>query len=154
MKTILNEPETMGQEIRRRRKALDLTQGELAQLLHTGQSQLARWERGAVMVSVRWKQEIIQLLEIKEAISEHGAIFPSHWKYQDIVKFCLEYVMDNIDVNHFIEDEETVIYNSIAKRCQARDCQNLFKPRGNHKKYCSERCRNREGSRRHRGEYE
>lgn len=136
--------ETMGQEIRRRRKALGLTQVELAQLLHTGQSQLARWERGAVMVSERWKQEITQLLEIKEAIKEHGAIFPSHWKYQDIVKFCLEYVMDNIDVNHFIEDEGTVIYNSIAKRCLARDCQNLFKPRGNQKKYCSERCGNRE----------
>ena len=58
----MTEPETIGQEIRRRRKALNLTQKGLAELLNTSQSQVARWERDAVIPLRRWQLQISSAL--------------------------------------------------------------------------------------------
>tara|TARA_R100000700_G_C3123747_1_gene111685 strand:- start:64 stop:204 length:141 start_codon:yes stop_codon:yes gene_type:complete len=38
-------------------------------------------------------------------IEEHGEIFPSDWDSQDIINFCVRWVISNIDdVKEFLED--------------------------------------------------
>ena len=54
---------TIGQEIRQRRRSLDITQSELAEKLETFQSQVARWERGAVTPTARMQKLIISVLD-------------------------------------------------------------------------------------------
>ena len=59
----------------------------------------------------------------------------------------------SLELHRFILRSPSIIASSTpyAKMCAAEGCEVVFPPRGNHKKYCSPRCRSREGTKRYRG---
>ena len=263
----MKELETIGQEIRRRRKALNLTQKELARLLNTPQSQVARWEKDAVIPLRRWQLQISSVLsdeermyalltsqeltgedalrnvvtgafvaaidQIKpavinicfsrfispeiEKIQSQGKGFNlddiwliqlMFWegsrgpeiRFNEKVKADLitrssirnwipgkisreeienlnpqdldkitpiekgvsnitifkqqnNFKIGSLELHRFVSRSPSIIASSTpyAKMCAAEGCEVVFPPRGNHKKYCSPRCRSREGTKRYRG---
>ena len=62
-----------GEEIRKRRRGLDITQKEFAQMLDCHQPNVARWEAGEVRISRRIAKQVIKLLEQLEIEKEEAA---------------------------------------------------------------------------------
>ena len=64
---VVKEIYISGEEIRKRRRALDITQDEFAEMLDCSQPNIARWESGKTRVSRRIAKEIQSLLDRLEA---------------------------------------------------------------------------------------
>jgi transcriptional regulator with XRE-family HTH domain len=65
--------ETIGQRIRRLRKAQGMTQVRLSELVETGQSSISRWEKDEDEPNRGYRERLAQIFQVSEAELHYGA---------------------------------------------------------------------------------
>lgn len=65
--------ETIGQRIRRLRKAQGMTQVRLSELVETGQSSISRWEKDEDEPNRAYRERLAQIFHVSEAELHYGA---------------------------------------------------------------------------------